>query len=89
MLALCSSLTSRIETLKQEKYEHVVREFEEEERCKMETILQSETKSISERYALMRKELAATHETEKARIAKTLEDIKKFMGVYKTMFDEL
>lgn len=87
MLALCSSLTSRIETLKQEKYEHVVREFEEEERRKMEALLESEAKSISEKYALMRKELAATHEAEKAKIAKALEDTKKFRGVYKTMSD--
>lgn len=89
MFALCSSLTSRIESLKQEKYEHVVREFEEEERRKMEALLQSEAKSISEKYVLMRKELNVTHEAEKARITKALEDIKKFRGVYKTMFDEL
>ena len=51
--------------------------------------MQSEAKSISEKYALMRKELAATQEAERAKIAKALEDTKKFRGVYKTMSDEL
>lgn len=55
----------------------------------MEALLQSEAKSISEKYALMRKELAATQEAERAKIAKALEDTKKFRGVYKTMSDEL
>ena len=44
----------------------------------MEALLESEARSINEKYAQMREELAATHEAEKAKIAKTLEDAKKF-----------
>ena len=83
MLALCSSLTSPIESFKQQEYEHVVREFEEEKCRKME----SEARIINKKYALMREEIATTHEAEKAKIAKALEDTIKFGGVYKTMFD--
>lgn len=55
----------------------------------MKALMQTEAKDISDKYGLIRKELTSTHETEKMKIAKALDDIKKFRGVYKTMFDEL
>ena len=48
---MCSSLTSKIAGLKQEKHEYVVGVFAEEEKKLMEARLKAETTKIKEKYA--------------------------------------
>lgn len=88
-MAQCSSLSERIGALRQEKYEHVVQEYEEEERKKMEFLLSKERRQLEEGYAAKRKELSAVFDSEKAKLAKTLEDIAKFKTAYASILEEL